>query len=257
MIPIRIIAELIQQKLGIDFIVNVDSFPDALDNRIPAVVYAERVPFATDKDTEAIRLNLELYAPATVQGDKNVVNDKVAEMFNAINGVKYQVTDNDITYQLSVYFESARPQFIDVDTGEQKILYTINGTALATSSDVAFAKDIEISIDGDPLKVLSFSFTKNEEYKTVTNLTSRIEQKPRPNSRARMYVVDFLSDNSQASKDIESEIIEGGDVAYDTYSLSIKKSNGTTVTRTVRLISATFSGAYGGYATIAASFMAV
>lgn len=254
MIPLEIIQELIQQKLGFNYHVFIDNACDVEDDRTPVILYATRVPFATDPKTEALQLRLQMYAKGTVTQEIKDTNNDIKALFDAVNGVKFSITDNGTTYKLSLYLDSVSPEFVDNDSGEVLILYQINGTGLTTSSDIVFAQDIEISIDSHQLKVVGYSINKTEEHRITSTKDNPIERKAQPLNRVRSYTIEFLLDSSSEVRAIENEITDGNDSSYSTYSLSVKKSDGTTTTRTVRLASGVHSGQVGGFAVISATF---
>lgn len=256
MIPLKAIADLIQEKLGAAYKVDIDNYPDVDAQQIPVVLYASRIPYAVDNDIEALSLRLEFDAITTTTQDKKYHNDNIADLFNAINGVKYKIEgNNNKSYYVKFYMQSNEPLGTRIDGGHFVTMYSITGSALVTASNTVFADDKIFFINGQKMTVISYTVDMSMEHTQVS--ANSIEQKCIPKSRGRIYSFVFLLDNSAVSTALESEINGGGsDVLENIYELTIRKSTGLDITREVILINGKDSGSIGGFATITATFKA-
>lgn len=256
MIPLKALADLVQEKLGSTYRVDIDNYP-YVEEETPVVLYASRVPYAVDNNIEALNLRLEMDATSSTARDKKYHNDNIANLFEALNNQKYLIEAPDKSYHVKFYLQSSEPIDTRIDCGRFVTQYQIIGSALVTSSSTVFADDKEFYLNNHKLTVISYAVDLTLDH-TNLHTVGEIEQIPTPSNKTRTYSLVFLVDDSDILTGIESLVIGGiSEALSDTYSLKMKKSTGSIITRDVMLINAKDSGSVGGFSTMQAVFKAV
>lgn len=259
MIPREVIQNYIQEKIGLYAFVSIDGAINVLETKPTMNLFFNRTPYYADKNTEAIGLRIELDVNLTTDRDREQLDDKLGQLFDDVNGVLVTTTYNTVIYKYKVYLQSFEPIGTRADTGKRKTIYSITGTMVATSSGSVFANDIEIQLSDSTTnhtKPILIKFMC--DYSVPSDIGQQIntlEMVPYPQGVSRTFAIVMLADNSAVSKAIEKQalgIVQ--DSLTQTYSMKLKASDGTEVTKTLSLISCTFDASTGGFAVITAVF---
>lgn len=255
MIPSKAIADLIQEKLGADYQVSVDGFSRVADKQV--AVYLVRTPYAVDPTIESIEIRLEIYAVSTTDRDTSAHNDDIAALFTAVNNIKFTITDGANTYYAKFYLKSNDPQGMGRDSGHLMTMYNISGAVLVSQNVVAFADDKTFTLNSQALKVINYSI----DYTLEVDIKQGVSQKEmgsNPKYMTRLYGVTILEESNSVINALESLIAGyGADDLTTTHTLAIALRNGSTASKTVRLVSAKDSGTIGGFAFMSLTFRTV
>ena len=246
MINLLKITEFLQEKLGNDFEVGVDYLPD--NGLIPCILSANRTPFAADKDTESLTIRLGIYATVTVTTDKISIHDHIRTLMQTVNSNQFTIDEHKTLW----YIQSFEPVMTEIRNGQYASMFEISGTILSSKSGVIFAQNINIELEGETLKLITFSCSYTKDHKLENKIATE-EMTILTEGIQRIYAVSFLAEDITIFGDLEDEIL-GVTTGLETeYSLTYTRGTNT-LTRDVKLVTGEIQATIGSYLIVTCTF---